>query len=58
MAKRLLKMIKDQIRYKTTLQNHLELKFEDLVDDLNSHLKLLEKHFDVNANFEKAQKTN
>jgi len=56
MAKRLLKMIKDQIRYKSTLKNHLELKYEDIVGNLNSQINLIEKHFDINGNFEKAQK--
>jgi len=54
MAKRLLKMITDQTRYKNLFQNKLEIKYEDLTNSLESQLKLIEQTFGVKADYEKA----
>jgi len=55
MAKRLLKMINNEKKYKSMLKNKLEIRFEDLVDDLNTQIKLLEKKFGITADIKKAQ---
>ena len=54
MAKRLLKMIHAQIKYKSLFQNRLELKYEDITSDLESQLNLLQDKFGIKANFKKA----
>jgi len=56
MAKRLLKMINFQVRFKHLLPNRIELKYEDIVNSLDSQLELLEKTFGIKANYKKAHK--
>jgi len=56
MGKRLLTMITKQIRYTPYFQNKVEIKHEDIVDSLDSQLKLLEKTFGIKADFKKAHK--
>lgn len=55
MAQRLLKMISDQIKYKQFFQNKVELRYEDIVQSLDSQLDLLEKKFGIKANRKKAE---
>jgi len=56
MAKRLLRKISYQIRYKNLLSNRVELSYEDIVNSLDSQLGLLEKTFGIKANLKKAHK--
>ena len=56
MAKRLLKMINHQIRYKSALKNRVELRYEDIVNSLDSQLSILEKTFGIKANSKQAHK--
>ena len=56
MAKRLLKMITDQVKYKQYFPNKLELKYEDITQSLDSQLDLLEGKFGIKADHEKARK--
>ena len=54
MAQRLLKMINNQIKYKTLFKNRIELKYEDITDSLENQLKLIENKFGIKANYKKA----
>ena len=54
MAKRLLKMINDQIKYKPFFLSQVELKYEDIINSLESQLEILEKKFGIKANQKKA----
>ena len=55
MTKRLLKMISNQVRYKEYLHHRVELRYEDIIDSLDSQLNLLQDYFGIKANFSKAQ---
>jgi len=55
MAKRLLRMINYQEKYKNLLSNRVELRYEDVIDSLDSQLDLLEKTFGIKADFKKAR---
>jgi len=54
MAKRLLKMITNQIRFKSSFNNRVEIRYEDIVGSLDSQLKLIENHFGIKADYKKA----
>jgi len=54
MAKRLLKMITNQIRNKSSFQNNVEIKYEDIIESLDSQLKLMEERFGIKPNYKKA----
>jgi len=54
MTKRLLKMIRDQMRFKSLFRNSIEIKYEDFINSLDSKIKLLEKKFDIKADYKKA----
>ena len=56
MAKRLLKMIRNQVKYKHIFQNKFEIRYEELVNSLDGQLNLLGKHFGINPNHKMAQK--
>jgi len=55
MAKRLLKMINDQIKYKPFFHNKIELSYEYITQSLDSQLDLLEDKFNIKANRKKAR---
>jgi len=54
MAKRLLKMIQNQITYKPFFKNKVEIKYEELTESPVSSLKLIETTFNVKSNQKKA----
>jgi len=54
MAKRLLKMVSDQLKYKSSFQNSVEIRYEDILSSLDSQLSLLEEKFGLKPNFKKA----
>ncbi len=54
MAKRLLKMITNQLRFKSRLNHSVEIRYEDVVKSLDSQLKLIEECFGIKANYKKA----
>jgi len=54
MAKRLLKMISNQISYKKYFPNKVELRYEDITQSLDSQLDLLEKKFGIKADRKEA----
>ena len=54
MAKRLLRMIKLQLAYKKNFKNHIEIKYEDLIESPDKQLKLIGEKFGLKPNFEKA----
>ncbi len=54
MAKRLLKMISNQARYKPLFNNCLEIRFEDLTQSLDSQLSLISNFFGIEKNTEQA----
>ena len=54
MAQRLLKMINDQIKYKSLFKNAIELKYEDITNSLETQLKMLENKFAIKANYKEA----
>ena len=56
MAKRLLKMIRNQMKYKHIFQNKFEIRYEDLVNSLDEQINLLGNHFGINPNHKNAQK--
>jgi len=56
MAKRLLKMITNQMKFKSNFNNRVEIKYEDIIESLDSQLKLMEDHFRIKANYKKAHK--
>jgi len=56
MSKRLLRMISNQIRYKNYLKSKIEIRYEDVVQDLDSQIDLLEKKFCIKGNKKNAQK--
>ena len=56
MSKRLLKMIGNQERYKSSFQNLVEIRYEDLTQSLDSQLNLLEESFGIKINHQKAIK--
>jgi len=56
MAKRLLKMISNQLKYKNSLKNRVELRYEDIVGNLDSQIDLLEKNFAIKCDRKKAHK--
>ncbi len=56
MAKRLLKMISNQLKYKNSLKNQVELRYEDIVGNLDSQIDLLEKNFAIKCDRKKAHK--
>ncbi len=56
MAKRLVKMISNQVRYKQNFANSIEIKYEDLTQSLDSQLKLIEDNFGIEINYQKAKK--
>lgn len=55
MAKRLLKMITNQLRFKSRFNHSVEIRYEDLVKSLDSQLKLIEDDFGIKANYKKAR---
>jgi len=55
MARRLLEMIIKQTRYKSSFNNRVEIKYEDIIESLDSQLKLLEENFGIKANYKKAR---
>jgi len=56
MAKRMLKMITNQLRFKSRLNHSVEIKYEDVVKSLDSQLNLIEECFGIKANYKKAHK--
>lgn len=54
MAKRLLKIISNQVRYKSHFHNHVEIKYENLVHSLDSQLSLMSDYFGIKANCQMA----
>lgn len=54
MAKRLLRMITNQLRFKSSFKHSMEIKYEDVVKSLDSQLQLMEKCFGIKANYKKA----
>ncbi len=54
MAKRMLKMITKQLRFKSRLNHSVEIRYEDVVKSLDSQLKLIEECFGIKANYKKA----
>ena len=54
MSKRLLKMILMQCNDIEHFPNRIEMKYEDLIEDLDSQLKRLSDVFNIKPNFEKA----
>jgi len=54
MAKRLLKMINDQIRYYPYFKKKILIRYEDIMQDLDNQLNLLEKTFGIKPNYKKA----
>jgi len=54
MAKRLIKMISNQIRYKSCFHNHVEIRYEDLTQSLDSQLSLMSDYFGIEANSQSA----
>jgi len=53
-ARRLLRMIKKQIKYKPNFSKSLELKYEDLINSLDEQINLLKDYFGIKPNPKKA----
>ena len=47
-------MIRDQMRFKSLFRNSIEIKYEDFINSLDSKIDLLEKKFDIKADYKKA----
>lgn len=54
MAKRLIKMISNQVRYKPRFHNYVEIRYEDLTQSLDSQLSLMSDYFGIEANSQSA----
>jgi len=55
-AKLTLKQVKAQVSYKNRFQNSVIIRYDNLIQLLDSHLKLLEDSFNIKANFKEAKK--
>lgn len=55
-ARQLLKMISYQVKYKPLFPNQITIKYEELVDSLESNLQKLEETFRIKTNLSEAQK--
>ena len=55
-AKTHLRMIQEQTSKKSIFKNQIIIKYEDLINDLESQLKLLEKIFSIKPNLQEAKK--
>jgi hypothetical protein len=55
MAKQILKRVKIQIENKSKFHNSISLKYENLVKDLEYHLELMKKTFNISPNIDMAK---
>jgi len=55
-AKQVLKMVKEQVFKKPFFRNQITIRYEDLIKNLDSHLKLMGKKFDIQPDLKEAQK--
>jgi len=53
MAKRLLKMINNQSRYKKKFTKRIEIKYEELIESLDEQLYLMKERFGIEPNIKK-----
>jgi len=55
-AKQVLKMVKEQVFKKPLFRNQITIRYEDLIKNLDSHLELIGKKFDIQPDLKEAQK--
>ena len=55
-ANRVLKMVEAQVSNKSLIKNKISIRYENLIDEPDSQLKLISKQFSIQPNFDKVKR--